>query len=544
MGAAEKSKSADNSNQSKLDNIKDIEQKIAPSSAELVIGLVGYAGSGCTAIASSLYIALQEAEYEPHVVKVSKIIETHSAPGTVPTVRNEVPHKGCDTLERATALQDAGDKLREGRPNRLAALVIDEIRRLRGSRKIGESKIAYIVDSLKNVAEVELLREVYGPSFRLMAVHCDRSRRLDRLCGGLDTDAKFAGAKKESVEDFIDRDEKDSKHIFGQQVRDVFHLADYFVDDNVSEKISIRNNYDLKRFFEIVLGAGLHRPTTKETAMYNAFSAALRASCLSRQVGAALISATGELISIGSNDVPKFGGGTYLEGSRPDNRCAYWEWSDNNGLKFVGCHNSRHKASIEEEIEKSISNEIKPKLAAHLVAKGKLNQGDAEDIVDSFFRDSSSNFRVPRVRDLIEFSRSIHAEMDALLSALRQGKSPVGGTLFCTTFPCHNCARHLVAAGINVVYYVEPYVKSLAIELHSDAIQTSVSDDEQEPSKMAVIPFTGVGPRMYEDHFLKRGELKRDGGIFVPPSGVTPISGARLGALEEIEKQAANLAKP
>ena len=34
-----------------------------------------------------------------------------------------------------------------------------------------------------------------------------------------------------------------------------------------------------------------------------------------------------------------------------------------------------------------------------------------------------------------------------------------------------------------------------------------------EPSRMVVVPFTGVGPRMYEDYFLKRGELKEKIGI-------------------------------
>ena len=47
----------------------------------------------------------------------------------------------------------------------------------------------------------------------------------------------------------------------------------------------------------------------------------------------------------------------------------------------------------------------------------------------------------------------------------------VGGTLYTTTFPCHNCTRHIVASGIAKVYYIEPYAKSLALELHNDAIE-------------------------------------------------------------------------
>ena len=43
-------------------------------------------------------------------------------------------------------------------------------------------------------------------------------------------------------------------------------------------------------------------------------------------------------------------------------------------------------------------------------------------------------------------------------------------TLFATTFPCHHCARHIVAAGIRRVVYVAPYAKSRAVDLHDDAI--------------------------------------------------------------------------
>jgi deoxycytidylate deaminase len=65
------------------------------------------------------------------------------------------------------------------------------------------------------------------------------------------------------------------------------------------------------------------------------------------------------------------------------------------------------------------------------------------------------------VDDLIEFSRSIHAEMDAILGVAREGKhSLVGSTLYTNTYPCHNCARHIVAAGITNVVYIQPYKKA------------------------------------------------------------------------------------
>ena len=183
--------------------------------------------------------------------------------------------------------------------------------------------------------------------------------------------------------------------------------------------------------------------------MYVAYSAGLRSACLSRQVGASISDATGSVISTGCNDVPKANGGLYSEDDAQDYRCIYMQ-----GGK---CFNDEHKDQLANEIEKILNEELKdPNRAKKLIASVRKST---------------------RLRDLLEFSRSVHAEMDAIVSiARRGGPSVTGGSLYTTTFPCHNCARHIVAAGITRVFYIEPYEKSLALELHSDAI---VSDPEQ-----------------------------------------------------------------
>ena len=66
--------------------------------------------------------------------------------------------------------------------------------------------------------------------------------------------------------------------------------------------------------------------------------------------------------------------------------------------------------------------------------------------------------------------------MDALLSAARSGAKTGGTRLYVTTFPCHNCARHIVSAGVGEVRTFEPYLKSQAIPLHGDAIVTNPKD--------------------------------------------------------------------
>lgn len=137
--------------------------------------------------------------------------------------------------------------------------------------------------------------------------------------------------------------------------------------------------------------------------------------------------------------------------------------------------------------------------------------------------------RKTAVGQLIEFSRAVHAEMDALMSAGRDGVSTSGTRLFVTTFPCHYCARHIVSAGVHEVQFIEPYPKSLALNLHKDAITVDASrwvapdtthevtkdeatDDEPEGTilygKVLFRPFVGVAPRLYLRAFEKIRDLK------------------------------------
>jgi tRNA(Arg) A34 adenosine deaminase TadA len=118
-------------------------------------------------------------------------------------------------------------------------------------------------------------------------------------------------------------------------------------------------------------------------------------------------------------------------------------------------------------------------------------------------------FRKSRVMNLLEFGRTAHAEMEAVLAAGRIGVSVRDATLFTTTFPCHECARLIVTAGLRRVVYIEPYPKSRATELHRDAIHAY---DDATPPRCDVAdcdhahavrfePFLGVAPHRYVDLF-------------------------------------------
>ena len=135
-------------------------------------------------------------------------------------------------------------------------------------------------------------------------------------------------------------------------------------------------------------------------------------------------------------------------------------------------------------------------LESHNLLKENLNRIEVKNVL-----------KETPIRSLIEFSRSIHAEMEAIVSVARASKSSLkGAKLYTTTFPCHNCARHIVAAGITEVYYIEPYAKSLAIDLHGDAISL-----EKEKGKVAFLQYEGVGPTVSMKLFQAHHERK-DGG--------------------------------
>src|SRR5271157_3381801 len=76
----------------------------------------------------------------------------------------------------------------------------------------------------------------------------------------------------------------------------------------------------VQRFIRLLFGSNEVTPTHDEYGMYIAKSASLRSSDLSRQVGSAIFRTSGEVVTLGCNEVPKAGGGTYWTGDALDAR--------------------------------------------------------------------------------------------------------------------------------------------------------------------------------------------------------------------------------
>ena len=457
-----------------------LQKQIASSrSRDIVFAIVAHAGSGASWVARTLEDELAAKGYQPIHVSLSAEIDAMAE-------RLGMKVSWSDKLDRAFKLQDAGDELRRLFGfSIVAALAVRKIH-LDRPHGAGPKPLAFVIDQLKHPEEVRALREVYGSAFYVVSVLCEYDERLRRL------ERKFKGVPdQDRTRKLMDRDEHEAAEN-GQHVRKTLHLADFFVANQSQDKKALSD--DLSRFVEIVAGHEVTRPTRQERGMHAAWSAALRSSCLSRQVGAAILDAAGHVLAHGTNEVPKFRGGSYESGDSPDHRC----FADRGKREKAYCRNEFFKREIYREVFDSLRDA--KLLASH--ANPETVQKAAEKT---------------RIRDLIEFSRAVHAEMDALLSLSRiGGLSSTECSMFCTTFPCHSCAKHIVAAGITEVVYIEPYQKSLAEELHGDAVEVSALSArvKTEVTKVAFHLFSGVAPRRFASVFEAQSDLKdKDGNL-------------------------------
>lgn len=57
----------------------------------------------------------------------------------------------------------------------------------------------------------------------------------------------------------------------------------------------------------------------------------------------------------------------------------------------------------------------------------------------------------------LDLCRAIHAEEDAIMMCVRSGISTQDSALYVTNMPCNHCAKLIVEAGIDTVYYINGY---------------------------------------------------------------------------------------
>jgi Deoxycytidylate deaminase len=451
---------------------------------EIVIGLVAPIGTPLAPTIKILTDQFQSRGYVVHQIKVTDIYKMLSA--YIEPKRELVERP---LVDRYKSYISYGNQIREfmNDSSVLAALTVYRIvgSRLRSGAEDKDkfSKAVYILDQFKREEEIDLLRSVYGRVFFQISVYSRRSARVDYLSRKFAEDVGNLNIDfyRSDAESLISDDRGQQREKYGQRVGKIFHNADFIINKD----INVPNiDSQVKRFCDLLFFANSYTPTKMEYGMFAAKSAALRTADLSRQVGAAIFTKRGEIISLGSNEVPKAGGGTY------------WPDEDVDDREFIRGFDSNdfRKREILDEILSIV--------------------GIDQSSLDSAQKNSLSD---AALMDALEYGRIVHAEMSAISDAARLGIPVRNSVLYTTTFPCHMCAKHIVASGIDEVVFLEPYPKSLAPRLHADSIEF----EGQERGEYGSYPsvgfkhFYGVTPRRYRE-FFERSRRKDKSGKFEP----------------------------
>lgn len=440
---------------------------------ELVFGLVGPTGVDLGRVCQALTAQLRHVGYDSEVITLSQLIVPFT--GASPKRGNE--------YERIDALMTEGTQLRRstGQADVVARLGLAELRARRAALT-GDADapsgagVAYILRSFKRAEEIQLFRDIYGDAFTLISVYAPREVRKNNLARkfqGLHT--RDAGPEELAMR-LIARDFSEEGPL-GQNVSDAFPLADFFVTSGSSNQLES----SLRRLVRLVFGDPFISPSKDEQGMFFAQAAALRSLDLSRQVGAAITDTNGAIITTGCNEVPKFGGGLY------------WEDDEHVARDLELGHDANVK----------VKTELVTDALARMKHQGWLNpqisDRSPEALAAEALHGPTAFFRQSRLFDVIEFGRAVHAEMAAITQAASEGRRLQGARLYCTTFPCHLCARHIVASGIVEVLFIEPYEKSRTKQLFGDSI--SVEPLEPSPQRANFRSFVGVAPRRYMEFF-------------------------------------------
>lgn len=422
---------------------------------ELVLGIIATVGTDTTDVIEILCQQLKFFRYDTKEIRVSKEIISRFETET-PVFENE--------YERVSHYMDLGNEIRK-RANDSSILMKGVARSLylarnRDSegRSQPKTRQAYIINSLKNPEEVEFMRDTYGDAFHLIGITSDYDRRVRTL-------VERNGLTEGQAEKLLARDE-DEDVAQGQHTRDAFQHSDYFIQVTADRD---KTYNAISRLIDLLFGDPFISPNFEEYAMFMAYATSLRSADLSRQVGA-VVAKEQEILSMGVNDCPRAGGGLYWPVEREHGK--YEDELDGRDYMLGYDSNKREQERIIESVLKVL---------------GRRNT--AENI---------AKIKKAGIGDLTEYGRVVHAEMEALLSCARNNVSCRGAELFVTTFPCHNCAKHIIASGIKRVVYIEPYPKSKAFDFYPAEISNGLSGSD---GKVVFEPFVGVGPQKFVDLF-------------------------------------------
>jgi len=455
---------------------------------EAFVALIAPIGIDLGAVEAALRQALRVVAYDTNSIRLTDFL-TDKADWFDLEYKSE--------FERYTKYIQAGDKLCElaGRRDVFALYGMARIEAQFPHRAEDvPTNILHIFRQIKRTEEIKTLKEVYGSNILFVACHASRQQRISNLVSKLvSTDRSLdRNSLEASALKIIGTDANERENPNGQRVLDCYAHADFVLDCSSHPALT----RSAERFVEAFFGYPFISPSKDEYCSFVAKSASFRSADLSRQVGAAIFGPQCEVISLGCNEVPAAGGGTY------------WADGEKDFRDFRIGHDSNHK----------VRTDMVRDLMVRLQDAGWLSNEHAElkpdDLVETVLSDSDKApgpLSRAMINDVIEYGRMVHAEMNALSDAARFRRSTAGATLFCTTMPCHLCTKLIIAAGITRVVFIEPYYKSLVSELYEDSVSVH---EPFESGKVAFEPLRGVTPNAFSSVF-KKGRRKKANGTAV-----------------------------
>jgi len=431
----------------------------------LIIGVTGPTGAGRSTVAGILGDS-----YGARVVSMSGLLREHS-------------RRGAATFAE---LQDIGDELcRDMGDDAVAGLVLDSLDQCADG--------AVVVDGFKRPAEIRRFRT--QSDFLLIAVQARTEVRWERVRG------KFP-----SRDEFDKVDRRDNREVdqwgmtigYGQRVADCVALADAMVWNDLpvlgapkgDSRGLLQERVD--RTWRLLTEPGAHPPTLAEIRMAQAYTVALRSSCLQRSVGAVVMNEEGRILAEGHNEVPRGQKPCVeeyqlcyraklrdeeIQGLAHVFRCGSCESGGQLLVTYVCTSCRKAHAGADGAGCSDCGNETTPQLVC----------GGCGMRLDS---------QLPR-RKHLDYCRALHAEENAILQVSKNGGVGLdGATILVTTFPCALCAKKIVSCGISRVIFSEPYNVPEAMEVFQNAGTT-------------VEPFEGFMQSAFHRVFVDRREALR-----------------------------------
>lgn len=423
---------------------------------ELVFGIARPVGIDRDGFISALMNELSEYNYECIPIRLSDLLGSAYQGDTADTAHQTEP-------ERIGRLMELGDTLcAEAETGSAVALLgVARISIERESRAPDSRRIAYIIDSIKRVDEVTQLKQIYSDHYFQFGLQSSVDKRKARLRDQerSTTFDKSDGEIETDVVNIMNRDQREDD-TYGQNIMRAFPMSDVFIntDDDYKQAIA--------RVMGLLFSSPIYSvPTTEEYGMQLADVSSTRSPELGLKVGAAILTNDRQrVVSMGVN-------------IHPEDRQKSPEFD-----------------ASKSEIGRLVLDTMKAISSEYLSEDAQKRLADAPDQLTREL--ISGALRGTKITDLTEFQPTVHAEMSALLDAMRDGASLDDVTMYVTAYPCHGCAKHLVDLRLPVVY-LEPYPKSRAAAMYGNTVDQTFR------------VFSGIAPWRYQDVFRVGNEDRK-----------------------------------